>query len=373
MKNKLFRRAAGAAREVLATALNPNYSLKMKLRHLNVQIGDRLLRRSRVTGIEIQHTYRCNARCPFCSMGDGVGGRKDMPPELFRKVLDEARREGVLLMVFLGGESLVDDRLYEYLDLCWEAGIRTEIQSNGILLTEENLRRLKKSHVQAIAITMHGTTPAEHDAVYKVPGAFDKVMHAIDYARSIGLGISMKGIYSRQSEQDGSFRRILALAKSRGMNLNVNPFMPVGSGFGDKNRLDSEHVLKFRALATSDPCVSSHGYSNTEVCGCFAGKDYFCVTPEGDLLPCYFMPVSIGTIQGTGLREAHRVALSVPIFAKRFPLCYVAESEYFYEKFLVPLHQKYKTLPVNVLEHPEVLDLLRHFSMDNLESKLNKA
>jgi MoaA/NifB/PqqE/SkfB family radical SAM enzyme len=142
--------------------------------------------------------------------------------------------------------------------------------------------------------------------------------------------------------------------------------MPVGSGFADKERLDAEHVARFKTLMTTRDGVSSHTFINKQLTGCFAGKDYFCVSPSGDLLPCYFMPLSVGNIKTMSLREAHKIALSIPIFAERFPVCYVAASENFYKKCLAPLHEKYKTLPVNITEHPEVLAILKQFDMSNL-------
>ena len=245
-------------------------------------------------------------------------------------------------------------------------GPRAEVQSNGTLLTEDALLKLKRAHVQNVAVTMHGTNSEEHDGVYQVQGAYDRVIQAFQIAKRIGLTMSLKALYSKRTEAHGAFSKILGLAKSLDMGLNVNPFMPVGSGFGDSDRLDEEGAARFRAIAQTEPRVSSHIFNDLECTGCFAGKDYFCVTPDGDLLPCYFMPLSIGNIKTTSLRQAHRLAMEIPIFAERFPMCYVAESEPFYQTCLVPLHQNYPTLPVNVLEHPEVLALLKTFNMNTL-------
>ena len=359
-------RLTAAAKRIWGAATHPNYNVRMKVRHINRYLIHKLTGAQRIAGLEIQHTYRCNARCSFCSMGDAVSSRKDMDPALFDRVLSEAKKEGIVLFTFLGGETFIDRNLFKYLDLCWDAGIRTEIQSNGTLLTEDLLLKLKQAHVQNVVVTLHGTTSQEHDGVYQVKGAFDRVMHAFAFARKIGLPMSMKTLYSKRTERDGTFYKILNLAKEQNVGLNVNPFMPVGNGFEDAERLDAAGAAKFRSIAAADSTVSSHIFNDGECTGCFAGKDYFCVTPEGDLLPCYFMPLSIGNIQTTRLREAHRRAMEIPIFAERFPICYVAESETFYQKCLVPLHKNYKKLPVNILEHPEVADLLKQFNMSNL-------
>jgi hypothetical protein len=173
-------------------------------------------------------------------------------------------------------------------------------------------------------------------------------------------------LYSDRRDKEGTFSRIMNLAKEQKLSLNVNPFMPVGSGFGDEDRLDTAAVTTFRTMMMTEERVGSHVFVNQQPVGCFAGKDYFCVTPDGDLLPCFFMPLSVGNIKTVSLREAHQRVMTIPIFAERFPICYVAESETFYEKCLVPLHKNYKTLPVNIVEHPEVYDLLKKFNMSNL-------
>lgn len=366
MTRALIQKSSKAIREIFDDLLNPANNLKMRWKLVNKHLIRRITREKRITGVEVQHTYRCNARCSFCSMGTPQSPTNTIEPALFDRILSECVKEGCTLMVFLGGETLVDRNIFMYLSQCWDAGIMTEIQSNGTMLTESNLLKLKEVHCRNISVTIHGDTADDHDGVYKVKGAYDRLMNAIEFCKKNNISISFKTLYSQSSEKNGQFQKILDMAKYHNMELNVNPFMPVGKGFGDNERLDAEHLLKWKKIVSTESCVSSHIYKNGQAGGCFAGNDYFCITPEGNLLPCYFMPISVGNIKTMSLREAQKIALSIPIFKERFPVCYVAESESFYKNFLVPLHQKYKVLPVNIVEHPEVAEMMRGFNMSNL-------
>jgi MoaA/NifB/PqqE/SkfB family radical SAM enzyme len=289
-----------------------------------------------------------------------------MGDSLFNRVLEQANKEGVTLMVFLGGESLLDKNLYKYLNLCWENGISTALQTNGINLTEESLEKLKAAHIQNISITMHDARREHHDEVYRVPGAFETVSKAIEFAKKNGITITLKAVFSGTSHQDGSFLRILEMAKKHGLELNVNPFMPVGDGLKSDARLTDGQKKYFRDLAFSDATISSHLFYRRQLTACFAGAYYFCISPKGDILPCGFLPVSVGNIKTISLSEAHDIVMGIPLFSRRVKTCFIAESESFYRDVLVPIHEKYKQLPVNMMEHPDVYDMIAKCDVDKL-------
>ena len=352
--------------KALRMAFSPRYSLRMKIRFFKVYVLGRLTGKKRVASLEVVNTLRCNARCSFCSLAGMSDFKSDMKPEVFRRIVEEAAREGVTLITFLGGEALLKKDFFENLKACWERGIPTALQTNGTLLTEARLNKLKESHVQDICITMHGDSPESHDKVYGSEGAFERVIDAIEFARKNGMQITLKAIYSKQTIEDGTFQRILDLAERFDLNLNVNPIMPVGSALDSGGRLGLQEIESFRQLLKTNPRLSSHVYKDGKVRGCFAGVDYFAVFSNGDLLPCYFLPVSVGNIMELSLREAHEIIMEIPIFAERMPVCFIAESGNFYSKVLKPLYENYPDLPVNMMHNREVYDLLKGFSLESL-------
>ena len=147
-----------------------------------------------ILSITMLLTYECNLRCVYCYEGAGevIKGSLDnnTRERIFRfikKQLDE-RGSKVLSMVLFGGEPLLDfSSNYEWLDeikaYCEKNGKRfvTSIVSNGVLLSEEVIDKLKFYNCESVQITLDGVK-AVHDArrIYKDGrGSFDEVMRGI--------------------------------------------------------------------------------------------------------------------------------------------------------------------------------------------------
>jgi MoaA/NifB/PqqE/SkfB family radical SAM enzyme len=146
-----------------------------------------LLLKRRPVHLTFFATRRCNARCPFCFYAharDAEGG----PPELS---LDEVRRvarsmDRLLWVLFSGGEPFLRDDLVELSAAFHDATEPTflTLPTNGLLpavvaeRTAEILRRCERS-VVVVKLSLDGVG-RDHDALRRVPGAFDKVMEACE-------------------------------------------------------------------------------------------------------------------------------------------------------------------------------------------------
>src|SRR5438552_6141197 len=76
--------------------------------------------------IEIEATYHCNLRCPFCPRFVAEGERElgHMSEDLWRKILDESRAHGLCsLQMDHEAESLMNPRFFRMLKEARDAGI----------------------------------------------------------------------------------------------------------------------------------------------------------------------------------------------------------------------------------------------------------
>ena len=118
---------------------------------------------------------RCNCRCVMCDIWKLTDVQEITAAELERHLADIERLR-VEWVVFTGGEPLMHSDLFRLAALLGARGIRTTILSTGLLL-ERHAARIVESTDEAI-VSLDGPAPI-HDAIRRVPGAFDRMADGI--------------------------------------------------------------------------------------------------------------------------------------------------------------------------------------------------
>lgn len=111
--------------------------------------------------LDIETTNACNLRCPHCAAtgnGWGAPGKGFMQMALFRKILEEATREGVKCLKFsLRGEPLIHPQIIEMIQETARAGIPDfYFNTNGMLLSPEIASALIDAGLPRISISVDG-------------------------------------------------------------------------------------------------------------------------------------------------------------------------------------------------------------------------
>jgi len=165
-------------------------------------------------------TYRCNARCSFCTIwrDGGVPQSEEAPAETVRTNLAALRQSGVRIVDFTGGEPLLYRELSVILAAARDLGLRTTVTSNGILYPDRasELAGL----IDILQFSLDGADRAAHDAVTGVP-SFDRVVESVEAARRLGERPTF--IHTVTDENIGSLDAVMELARSMRTPLFLNP------------------------------------------------------------------------------------------------------------------------------------------------------
>lgn len=123
---------------------------------------------------QIEVTSACNLRCPLCITHQVRRGERHLRAEYLRDVLESCG--GVLRSVTLNmqGDALMHPHLFELVRMCEDAGARTHLFTNGMLL-DRKLDELFESRLSEIVIAIDGID-AESYARYRRGGDFDQVV-----------------------------------------------------------------------------------------------------------------------------------------------------------------------------------------------------
>lgn len=135
----------------------------------------------------LELTSLCNARCEHCgsSCGDSIP-KDEIESEYLKKTLkeiaDKYDADDILLNV-TGGEPLLRKDLFELMDYAVSLGFHWGITSNGMLINEKMAKKLGKSNMETISISIDGLKDT-HEKFRKVPECFDKILAAIKYLKN---------------------------------------------------------------------------------------------------------------------------------------------------------------------------------------------
>ncbi|OGL15548.1 MAG: hypothetical protein A3G97_02275 [Candidatus Rokubacteria bacterium RIFCSPLOWO2_12_FULL_69_21] len=285
-------------------------------------------------------TRRCNLQCDHCYISAGPGPRR--PDELSTaeclRVMDEiAEINPNIFLILTGGEPLLHPDLPALASAACARGFTVVVGTNGVLLREQQARLLRESGVRGVSLSLDSTEPARHDAFRRLPGAWQGVVRAAGICRAEGLDFSL-----HMSVTDWNAREIPAmtgLAGELGATV-LNLFFLVrcgrAEGLTDIPAAQYEAILtdlveteraggrpgglrvrarcapQYRRLVwerdPASPLLAAYAEG-----ACPAGKQYCRITPEGDVTPSPYMPLSVGNLRERSFADLWR---SAPVFTE---------------------------------------------------------
>jgi len=297
-------------------------------------------------------TRRCNLFCAHCYMSaaPGADAAGELSTEECRRVMaDIARVNPHVFLILTGGEPLIRPDLYELAARGREHGFTVVVGTNGVLLREKQARRLREHGVQGASLSLDSTDPARHDAFRHLPGAWQGAVRATEALRAEGLDFSLH--MSVTDWNLGEIPAMIDLARELGARV-LNFFFLVRTGRGEQltdiTPQQYEQILTYLARAqgvgtdgaaaapsvlegAEDPWSVPAGrvggllirakcaphfrrilwerdprsplLANYAHGSCPAGKYYCRITPDGDVTPCPYMPVSAGNLRQVGFAE----------------------------------------------------------------------
>ena len=221
------------------------------------------------------------------------------------------------LIILTGGEPMYRDDVYDIAEHCTELGMRVVMAPCGMLVNEENARRMLDSGVRLISISLDGATAETHDAFRGSEGAFDRALESIEAAEEVGLGFQVNTTVSRHNLDE--LPDILELSEELGAAA-FNPFMLVPTGRGremadqELSAQQYEQVLQWladqrgerdvRIRVTCGPqyqrIVRQSGSPpdrDAKAGGCLGGKSFAFISHRGKVQICGFLDVECGDLR----------------------------------------------------------------------------
>jgi MoaA/NifB/PqqE/SkfB family radical SAM enzyme len=151
-----------------------------------------------------------------------------------------------------------------------------------------------------LSVSLDSAFEENHDRMRGRTGVYRAAMSAIENALDVGLLVNIYVVISPSNidELDDFYQ----LAKDMGVHeITFFEIVPTGRWFDHKDDLlSSGDMQKFndfieRSNNMSGPRIFSVPHVLRKM-GCFAGKKWLHITPEGNVSPCACIPISVGNI-----------------------------------------------------------------------------
>jgi radical SAM protein with 4Fe4S-binding SPASM domain len=244
-------------------------------------------------------------------------------PECLRVVDGIRQVNPATILVLTGGEPLLRKDLPEIARYASGKGMMVVVGTNGTLLNDDRIVELQKAGVMGVSISVDSLDPTCHDSFRCLPGALSGALAGIECCRRNEMAFQIHTTVSHMNYEE--IPHIIEFAYSKGARV-FNLFFLVCTGRGDamSDITPQQYEAQLNALIDvqekypgmlirsrcaphykrlayerdpSNPFTKAQGYEGG---GCLAGTHYARITPEGDLTPCPFIPVSVGSLRQTG-------------------------------------------------------------------------
>lgn len=291
---------------LIYTSYQPPIPTKASMKLLGSRLAVEFEGHPQPTVCTLQVTTRCQANCVHCSAARHKRtGEPELSTDDWKRVIRESEQLGSVTIVFTGGEPLLRPDIFELIEWVDKDEAVPLMFCNGLLLNEENVRRLADAGLWAIHISIDSPDPAAHDQMRGVPGCFDKAIEGLKRCKDAGMLAGISTYATPERLRNGQVVEMIELAKSVGADeITVFDVVPTGRLLHqDRQYLltdeDKEELCRIEARYNEGhplPSVITQAHINGPTGnGCYAGWYQFYMTAYGEMTACDFTPLAFGS------------------------------------------------------------------------------
>lgn len=270
-------------------------------------------------------TYKCQCSCVHCSVGDYAKENDELSTEEIKSVLDFIDLWGPVKVTFFGGEPLLRKDIVQLVNYVSRKGIRTSIDTNGLLLDEDMVVALKNVGLGNINVSIDSADGRVHDLLRQREGCFQSAIEGLKLCVEYKIPCLISTYASKRAIYDKDLRKIIKLAKRLGVS-GVKILFPILSGKWrekESERLNSEEEEYMKSLL--DPSFvyieDALEMVKKKGKGCSAmERNLVYISPYGNIQPCPAIPITFGNIRNENIEDIIK-AMTDHRFYKKYKSC----------------------------------------------------
>jgi radical SAM protein with 4Fe4S-binding SPASM domain len=228
-------------------------------------------------------------------------------------------------LVLTGGDPLTRPDLFELIGAAQALGIGVSVAPSATpRLGTAEIRRFREAGVEAISLSIDGSTPAFHDAFRGIPGTFERTLDAARAAHDVGLPFQINTLVSQETLPDlpaicllagelGASRWSLFFLVSVGRGTVLQQISPAEAdevmrwlaelaGRGGPPVVTTTEAPHFRRVMLQQRVSRARGHG----AGIRDGNGIMFISHTGDVQPSGFLPLTAGNVRTDDVVSLYR-------------------------------------------------------------------
>lgn len=335
-RGKPIMRRNGA---LVYTSYQPPVPTKASMKLLGSRLALELDGHPQPTVCTLQVTTRCQANCIHCSAARHKrSDEQELTTDEWKRVIRESERLGTVTVVFTGGEPLLRPDIFELIEWVDKDEAVALMFCNGLLLTQENVKRLADAGLWCIHISIDTPDPEEHDRMRRVPGCFEKAIEGLKRCKDAGILVGISTYATPERLHNGQVAELVELARRVGADeITIFDVVPTGRLLlEDRKHLlsdaDKQELCRLEEHWNKDhglPHVITQAHVNGPTgVGCYAGWCQFYITAYGEMTPCDFTPLSFGSARHESVEAIWNRMIRHEGYCKHKDSCRMQDPEF---------------------------------------------
>ena len=195
-------------------------------------LSDSLYTRAARRRIPLSGTFElspvCNFACRMCYVRKTPAEVKaHHRPQLgyddWLRIAREGREQGLLFLLLTGGEPFLWPRFWELYGELADMGMLVAINTNGSLIDESAVERLKRRPPRRVNITLYGGSDETYERLCGVKGVFSRVDRAVRSLKAARIPVKLNCSLTPHNERD--LPAMVAYAKELELQLDLATYM----------------------------------------------------------------------------------------------------------------------------------------------------
>jgi len=250
----------------------------------------------------LDFTYACNLRCKHCFTHSGERKVEELNLTEKKYIIDQMVEMGAFRISIAGGEPLISDEFFPFVEYARSKGVDVSFTTNGTLLTEDIINKLNDLQIRTITISLDGANEKDNDLI-RGEGNFKMVTEKISLLSGLYQGRFALRMTMMKHNTVNAEEYIQLAEKLKCKSVKFNAMRLTGRARDNSELLmsPSEYVEFVRNMELSGICDNDnvkvimplnpfqkdpYDYIDGLGFGCVAGKDCMTISPEGFVRPC---------------------------------------------------------------------------------------